>query len=55
MKYYKVKEVLNLLRISKPTFYRLVRQGKIPAKSLGKGYTLYVRLEDIPEYLRKDL
>jgi len=55
MKYYKVKEIAAILNISKPTLYRLIRQGKIPAHSLGKGYTVYICLENIPEYLRKDL
>jgi excisionase family DNA binding protein len=55
MKYYKVNEIATILNISKSTLYRLIRQGKIPAHSLGKGYTVYIRLEDIPEYLRKDL
>jgi excisionase family DNA binding protein len=55
MQYYKVNEIASILNVSKATLYRLIRQGKIPARSLGKGYTVYIRLEDVPEYLRKDI
>jgi excisionase family DNA binding protein len=55
MKFYKINEIAEMLQISKSTLYRLIREGKIKAHSLGKGYTVFIRLEDVPEYLRKDI
>lgn len=44
-----VNEVAQLMRVSKMTIYRLVRQGDLPAVRIGRGYRL--REEDIHRYL----
>ncbi|HEX2026047.1 MAG TPA: helix-turn-helix domain-containing protein [Actinomycetota bacterium] len=44
-----VNEVAQLLRVSKMTVYRLIRQGDLPAVRIGRGYRL--REEDVHRYL----
>jgi excisionase family DNA binding protein len=43
-KFYTIKEVADLLRISKPTLYRLMSSGKLKAVKLG-GRTLFKESE----------
>jgi excisionase family DNA binding protein len=45
-----VGEVAELLRVSRMTVYRLIKQGELPAIRVGRGYR--VRESDIDEYLR---
>ncbi|MBI2237730.1 MAG: helix-turn-helix domain-containing protein [Actinobacteria bacterium] len=35
-----VNEVADLLRVSRMTVYRLIRQGDLPAVRVGRGYRL---------------
>jgi excisionase family DNA binding protein len=44
-----VNEVAQLMRVSKMTVYRLIRQGELPAVRIGRGYRL--REEDVHSYL----
>jgi excisionase family DNA binding protein len=44
-----VNEVAQLLRVSKMTVYRLIKQGDLPAVRIGRGYRL--REEDAHRYL----
>lgn len=45
-----VSEVAALLRVSRMTVYRLIKQGDLPAIRVGRGYR--VRESDIDDYLR---
>lgn len=45
-----VSEVAELLRVSRMTVYRLIKQGELPAIRVGRGYR--VRESDIDDYLR---
>lgn len=44
-----VQEVAQLMRVSKMTVYRLIKQGDLPAVRIGRGYRL--REEDVHTYL----
>lgn len=44
-----VLEVAQLMRVSKMTVYRLIKQGDLPAVRIGRGYRL--REEDVHSYL----
>jgi excisionase family DNA binding protein len=44
-----VNEVADLLRVSRMTVYRLIKQGEMPALRVGRGYRL--RDEDVQSYL----
>ena len=44
-----VSEVAQLMRVSKMTVYRLIKQGDLPAVRVGRGYRM--REEDIHRYL----
>jgi len=44
-----VNEVAQILRVSKMTVYRLIKQGDLPAVQIGRGYR--VREEDVHTYL----
>lgn len=44
-----VQEVAQLMRVSKMTVYRLIKQGDLPAVRIGRGYRL--REEDVHSYL----
>ena len=44
-----VNEVVDLLRVSRMTVYRLIRQGDLPAIRVGRGYRL--REEDVHRLL----
>jgi excisionase family DNA binding protein len=44
-----VLEVAQLMRVSKMTVYRLIKQGELPAVRIGRGYRL--REEDVHSYL----
>lgn len=44
-----VNEVAQLMRVSKMTVYRLIKQGELPAVKIGRGYRL--REEDVHRYL----
>jgi excisionase family DNA binding protein len=44
-----VSEVAQLLRVSKMTVYRLIKQGDLPAVRIGRGFRL--REEDVRRYL----
>lgn len=44
-----VNEVAQLMRVSKMTVYRLIKQGDLPAVRIGRGYRL--REEDVHRYL----
>lgn len=44
-----VAEVAALMRVSKMTVYRLIRQGDLPAVRVGRGYR--IREEDVHRYL----
>jgi excisionase family DNA binding protein len=44
-----VNEVADLLRVSRMTVYRLIKQGELPALRVGRGYRL--RDEDVQSYL----
>ena len=37
---YNLEEASNLLDINRKTTYRLIKQGELPAKKVGKGYKL---------------
>jgi len=38
---YTTEEVVRFLRISRPTFYKYIRQGKIRAIKVGGGYRIF--------------
>jgi excisionase family DNA binding protein len=44
-----VNEVAQLLRVSKMTVYRLIKQGDLPAVRIGRGFR--IREEDVHRYL----
>lgn len=44
-----VSEVALLMRVSRMTVYRLIKQGELPAVRVGRGYRL--REEDVHRYL----
>ncbi|HWC32736.1 MAG TPA: helix-turn-helix domain-containing protein [Actinomycetota bacterium] len=44
-----VSEVARLMRVSKMTVYRLIKQGDLPAVRGGRGYRM--REEDVHRYL----
>ncbi len=44
-----VNEVADLLRVSRMTVYRLIRQGDLPAVRVGRGFRL--REEEVHRYL----
>ncbi len=44
-----VNEVAQLMRVSKMTVYRLIRNGDLPAVRIGRGYR--IREEDVHRYL----
>jgi excisionase family DNA binding protein len=44
-----VTEVAQLMRVSKMTVYRLIKQGDVPAVRIGRGYRM--REEDVHRYL----
>jgi excisionase family DNA binding protein len=44
-----VNEVADLLRVSRMTVYRLIKDGAMPAFRVGRGYRL--REEDVHTYL----
>ena len=46
-----VKEVADLMRVSKMTVYRLVHSGELPAVRVGRSFR--VTEDDVNEYLRK--
>ena len=51
-KFYSVKELTQLLSISKPTIYRWVREGRIPYYKVN-GYLIRFREKDIKEWIEK--
>ena len=44
-----VTEVADVMRVSKMTVYRLIKQGDLPAVRIGRGYR--IREEDVHRYL----
>ena len=48
-----VNEVADLLRVSRMTVYRLIKEGDVPAFKVGRGYRL--REEDVHSYLNERL
>jgi excisionase family DNA binding protein len=46
-----VNEVADLLRVSRMTVYRLIKEGDVPAFKVGRGYRL--REEDVHSYLNE--
>jgi excisionase family DNA binding protein len=44
-----VSEVARVLRVSKMTVYRLIRQGDLPAVRIGRGFR--IREDDVHRYL----
>jgi excisionase family DNA binding protein len=44
-----VTEVASLMRVSKMTVYRLIKQGDLPAVRIGRG--IRIREEDVHRYL----
>jgi excisionase family DNA binding protein len=44
-----VSEVARILRVSKMTVYRLIRQGDLPAVRVGRGFR--IRQDDVDRYL----
>jgi excisionase family DNA binding protein len=44
-----VSEVARVLRVSKMTVYRLIRQGDLPAVRIGRGFR--IRQDDVHRYL----
>ena len=44
-----VSEVAQVLRVSKMTVYRLIRQGDLPAVRIGRGFR--IREDDVHIYL----
>jgi excisionase family DNA binding protein len=46
-----VNEVADLLRVSRMTVYRLIKEGSLKALRVGRNYRL--REDDVDEYLRK--
>jgi len=46
-----VNEVADLLRVSRMTVYRLIKEGQLKALRVGRNYRL--REDDVDEYLSK--
>ena len=46
-----VNEVADLLRVSRMTVYRLIKEGDMKALRVGRSYRL--RVDDIDDYLSK--
>ena len=46
-----VNEVADLLRVSRMTVYRLIKQGDMPSLKVGRSYRL--REEDVHSYLNE--
>ena len=46
-----MNEVADLLRVSRMTVYRLIKQGDMPALKVGRGYRL--REQDVHSYLNE--
>ena len=46
-----VNEVADLLRVSRMTVYRLIKEGSLKALRVGRNYRL--REDDVDEYLRQ--
>ena len=46
-----VNEVADLLRVSRMTVYRLIKEGQLAAIRVGRNYRL--REDDVDEYLSK--
>jgi excisionase family DNA binding protein len=46
-----VNEVADLLRVSRMTVYRLIKEGQMKALRVGRSYRL--REDDVDEYLSK--
>lgn len=46
-----VNEVADLLRVSRMTVYRLIKQGELPALRLGRGYRVLER--DVGRFLEQ--
>jgi excisionase family DNA binding protein len=46
-----VNEVADLLRVSRMTVYRLIKDGQLKAMRVGRNYRL--REDDVDEYLSK--
>jgi excisionase family DNA binding protein len=44
-----VTEVAELMRVSKMTVYRLIKQGDLPAVRIGRGFR--IREEDVHRFL----
>jgi excisionase family DNA binding protein len=44
-----VNEVADLLRVSRMTVYRMIKDGEMPAVRVGRGYRL--REDDVDTYL----
>lgn len=44
-----VNEVADLLRVSRMTVYRLIKEGSMPALRVGRSYRL--REDDVDDYL----
>jgi excisionase family DNA binding protein len=44
-----VNEVAGLLRVSRMTVYRMIKEGEMPAVRVGRGYRL--REDDVDTYL----
>ena len=44
-----VNEVADLLRVSRMTVYRLIKEGQMPALRVGRNYRL--REDDVDDYL----
>jgi excisionase family DNA binding protein len=49
VKFLTVAEVASLMRVSKMTVYRLIKQGDLPAFRVGRAYRM--REEDVRRYL----
>ena len=50
----RAKEVLRLLRISRPTLYRYRKEGEIIAQKLPSGFYDY-NAEDVYRFVNKDI
>ena len=46
-----VSEVAEVLRVSRMSIYRMIKQGEMPAFRVGRGYRL--RQEDVHRYLKE--
>ena len=51
MRFATVEEVADLMRVSRTTVYRMIREGELPAVRLGRGYRL--REDAVHRYLQK--